>query len=760
MTQRSLVTYIITLLLLCLTGSFTWAAAPTSLALTVSLASPTAVGTPVLLTATPNTPGALEYKFRTKYEDANGVYVWSTLQEYSTKNTCTWTPPEAHVYTIIAYTRLVGTAIPYLLYRDQLITVKPAVTDLHVVLSLTSPTAVGTPVKLSTTQVNGGTVEYRFRVKYQLPDTTYTWITLQEYSLLSTCIWTPAEAHPYILYVYAREKGRSVGYTVFKEIPYTVQPAVSSLQLTASCSSPTGVGTGIKLSASATGGGTLEYKFYATYLGGNNLQQIELIKDYSASSIVTWSPKLVVTYSSVVALVREKGRTVDFDQMSEIDSYTVVPAVSWLTLTASVKSPSPVGVPINLTASATGGGTLEYQFKAKYLSAPGVYAWITLQDYSALNTCTWTPAEARSYTIIAYAREKGTTVPYKVYRELAFTVNTMPVIFNIAPVSSWIGMKVNITGTNFTGASAVKFNGTTATFKIVDAATISATVPATATSGKITVTTPSGIATSKSDFAVSVLFGLKTNAKDNADMVWVPGNTFTMGNATGVGHDDEQPAHQVTLTGYWIYKYDVTVAQYRAFCTATGRALPQFPSGYYSWAGKTGWDDLALQQHPIVNVSWNDAKAYADWAGVKLPSEAQWEYAARGPQGRNYPWGGTATAADPYNGWDNTMCANYDNSYSVGKSTWPVGSFPAGASWCGAQDMAGNVWQWCGDWYGDYSSTAVTNPTGPATGTYRVLRGGSWDDSSYYRGACRISGSPGNYSGRIGFRCASLTPGP
>jgi len=166
---------------------------------------------------------------------------------------------------------------------------------------------------------------------------------------------------------------------------------------------------------------------------------------------------------------------------------------------------------------------------------------------------------------------------------------------------------------------------------------------------------------------------------------------------------------------------------------------------------------------PIVDVTWYDCAAYATWAGVSLPTEAQYEYAVRGPQGNNYPWGGTATAADPTNGWDGTKCANYYNSYDVGISTWPVGSFPSGASWCGAQDLAGNVWEWCADWYGDYSSTPVTNPTGPATGDYRVLRGGSWSNyiEDYCRGACRNNGNyPTYWVDFIGFRCASASPGP
>jgi len=255
-------------------------------------------------------------------------------------------------------------------------------------------------------------------------------------------------------------------------------------------------------------------------------------------------------------------------------------------------------------------------------------------------------------------------------------------------------------------------------------------------------------------------FSGSINPIDGAEMVWVPGGAFTMG--TEYAWWDPPLTQQVTLSGYWIYKYEVTVAQYRAFCAATGRVLPFWPGNTWSWAGKSGWADPALQHHPIVNVTWYDARDYAAWAGVTLPTEAQWEYAARGPQGNNYPWGGTATAADPYNGWDETKCANYYNSYMQNISTWPVGSFPAGASWCGAHDLAGNVWEWCADWYGPYSMTPVTNPTGPATGDYRVLRGGSWGSGGpwFFRAAYRGGIDPWGRVGGMGFRCVVLSPGP
>ncbi len=262
-----------------------------------------------------------------------------------------------------------------------------------------------------------------------------------------------------------------------------------------------------------------------------------------------------------------------------------------------------------------------------------------------------------------------------------------------------------------------------------------------------------------SNSGFSGVYSTKTNSADGADMVWVPGGSFPMGSVTGVGLQYEHPQHIVYLDSYWIYKYDVTVAEYRVFCATTGHALPLWPGNYGSWAGKTGWDDPALQQHPIVNVTWVDAQAYAAWAGGSLPTEAQWEKAARGTDGRNYPWGGTATAADPNNGWSRTKCVNNFGSYDNTVSTWPVGSFPTGVSPYGAMDMAGEVWQWCADWYGAYNITALRNPTGPATGPGRVVRGSCWDNGDYHC-ATRFDWAPTYNYNNLGFRCVSSAPGP
>jgi len=178
------------------------------------------------------------------------------------------------------------------------------------------------------------------------------------------------------------------------------------------------------------------------------------------------------------------------------------------------------------------------------------------------------------------------------------------------------------------------------------------------------------------------------------------------------------------------------VAQYRRFCRATSRTMPPPPE----WK----WQDT----HPIVNVTWDDAAAYAAWAGAALPTEAQWEKAARGTDGRVYPWG---------DAWDPTKCVNATDS------THPVGSITAGASPYGALDMAGNVWEWCADWSDPayYSSAPTHTPPGSATGSGRVLRGGSWlGGERDCRGAIRDFYSPDGRYYDVGFRCvvSSLRP--
>ncbi len=258
---------------------------------------------------------------------------------------------------------------------------------------------------------------------------------------------------------------------------------------------------------------------------------------------------------------------------------------------------------------------------------------------------------------------------------------------------------------------------------------------------------------------------------DGGVMVWVPPGEFLMGStdadvryalgnlgAGQTGMHDEQPAHWVHITrGFWIGKHEVTNEQFRAFCEATLRH-------------NLIRSDAAPRQ-PVVGVFWGQAKAYCDHYGLALPTEAQWEYAARGPRNLRYPWG---------NDWDGSRCCNTyhmpkeasspggecreDELHYVTGPAWTmdVGSLPAGDSWCGACDMAGNVWELCADWYGPdyYSHTPECDPPGPASGERRIVRGGSWlldacDCRSAYRGTL----DPECGVNDVGFRVCK-TPGP
>ena len=235
------------------------------------------------------------------------------------------------------------------------------------------------------------------------------------------------------------------------------------------------------------------------------------------------------------------------------------------------------------------------------------------------------------------------------------------------------------------------------------------------------------------------------NPTDGAVMISIPAGEFLMGSADSEGYRNEKPQRTVYLGSYYIDKFEVTNVQYREFMRETGCEPPRDWSDY----------DTRKLNHPVVGVSWYDAVAYAEWAGKRLPTEAEWEKAARGTDGRNYPWGNIP----PDTG--GRYRANYKverygatNRYS---NTSPVGSFPLGASPYGVMDMAGNVWEWCSDWYdsGYYRKAPTQNSTGPSAGKHRVLRGGAWlnDDTFYLRCAARGWHAPALRFHYVGFRC-------
>jgi len=261
--------------------------------------------------------------------------------------------------------------------------------------------------------------------------------------------------------------------------------------------------------------------------------------------------------------------------------------------------------------------------------------------------------------------------------------------------------------------------------------------------------------------------GPRRDAK-GIEQVWVPAGSFLMGTDDAAladlksqapppwvakALDSESPQHRVRLTrGYWIDKYEVTNAAFRAFADGGGYTTPE----YWSEAGRA-W--LAAQKldalpascpgerpdEPRRCVTWFEAEAYARWRGGRLPTEAEWEFAARGPKSPRYPWG---------DAFDVTRCNVVGATGAV-----PVGSFRSGASWVGAEDMAGNAMEWVSDWLDRdyYRQSPEDDPTGPATGKIKVEKGGWWGSNAFVaRSAYRHYEDPPEYGDKhIGFRIVS-----
>ncbi|MGO8786311.1 MAG: formylglycine-generating enzyme family protein [Terriglobia bacterium] len=226
----------------------------------------------------------------------------------------------------------------------------------------------------------------------------------------------------------------------------------------------------------------------------------------------------------------------------------------------------------------------------------------------------------------------------------------------------------------------------------------------------------------------------KVSPQDGLVYVSIPSGTFIMGCSAGDNDcgADESPPHQVTIAkGFWMSQTEVTVAAYRRFVGGTGAQLPEAPNF------NAGWHDEVM---PIMNVSWNDASAFCGWAGGRLPTEAEWEYAAR-----------AGSAQSRYGPIDEV--AWYLKNSSL--KTHEVGQKHANAF--GLYDMLGNAWEWVNDWYGEtyYGVSPERDPQGPDAGEVRVLRGGSWvNDGKYLRVSNRSGGDPTDKFSGNGFRCA------
>jgi len=218
---------------------------------------------------------------------------------------------------------------------------------------------------------------------------------------------------------------------------------------------------------------------------------------------------------------------------------------------------------------------------------------------------------------------------------------------------------------------------------------------------------------------------MRTLEIDGAEMAFIAPGEFSIGD----GDQADNIRRRLTLEGFWIYRYPVTVAMYRRFCAITGHTLPDPPPWGF------------IDNHPMVNVRWQDAVDYCKWARVSLPTEAQWEKAARGADGRKYPWG---------NNWDPNRCRCSRSNYADAGSTVAVGTYPNGASPYGVMDMAGNVWEWCHEMV---DGGSLHNDSG--SGPRRVLRGGSWEGNlpGDFRASFRQRQFPSYMYYTIGFRC-------
>lgn len=233
---------------------------------------------------------------------------------------------------------------------------------------------------------------------------------------------------------------------------------------------------------------------------------------------------------------------------------------------------------------------------------------------------------------------------------------------------------------------------------------------------------------------------------DKKEMVFVAGGTFTMG--SDVDAENAKPAHTVSIASFYIDRWQVTNAEYKKFIDATGYPIPNYDvqwcnTSSYNWDVNTRTFPEGKAEHPVVLVTWEDALAYAAWAQKRLPTEAEWELAARGVSARRYPWG-------------NDFLLNHCNSAEAGwGGTYPVGTFsPQGDTPEGVIDMVGNVWEWTSSLYRPYPYRPDDGRENPASGDWRVLRGASWvNDATIAHAITRLDGDFLFYN-NVGFRCA------
>ena len=348
------------------------------------------------------------------------------------------------------------------------------------------------------------------------------------------------------------------------------------------------------------------------------------------------------------------------------------------------------------------------------------------------------------------------------------TAGSSPVSQQIA---GWLGVTTptptDLPITSIAPAEAVALVEGTATETPSPTETPTLTPTATPTS------TPSATPTNTPTATPDQYPGTLVREQDGMVMVLIPANTFLMGAAENdfVAAPDESPRHEVRLSQFYMDKYEVTVEQYAAFlnrlgsyeraCEGVDCAWPSELAGYTSYLIRQDLGDGTVQyfpttgyaSYPVNHVSWYGAKVYCESVGARLPTEAEWEYAARGTDGRIYPWGNTQPEPD------GTLAIFQSESYD---NLQPVDALPDGASPFGVFGMAGSLWEWTADWYKEtwYEESNISNPTGPETGFARVIRGGAWpfnNQADRIRATNRSSLTPDFISSAVGFRCVRDT---
>lgn len=238
--------------------------------------------------------------------------------------------------------------------------------------------------------------------------------------------------------------------------------------------------------------------------------------------------------------------------------------------------------------------------------------------------------------------------------------------------------------------------------------------------------------------------------KDGAPLVYIPAGPFPMGVPKGArdGGLDERPNHTVYVDAFYMDKYEVTNGRYLQFVTETGHRSPQHPTDPTKNLWKGNMMPESVTNLPVINVDWFDADAYCQWAGRRLPTEAEWEKAAKGNNDWRFPWGDVEPTSEHL---------NFNQAWRGEATLVEVGIYEKGKSPYGVYDVAGNVWEWVADWYDPdyYQTSPERNPKGPLTGTDKTIRSSGWHvETPQVRIFTRVKSRPTDRNHSTGFRCA------